>query len=268
MNKFKRILFLLCFPVISFCQTHISDTLYNPTDVPPTSTVQATLSIVSQAMQVNGSIIVKTLTPYSVVNGVVNLYLEPNDTTTNTGSLYTVNYTVKENGGNSTVNYSEKWVVPTTSSTLTVSQVRVNSSTNIPPSIVILGSQIQPGANGQYLQTTGGVVTWGNGPTSPQCTKIVTFTSSPVFDFAICSQQLITLTGNVTPSILHAGYCQNNGGCTITFIQGSTPYTVTWPGSVLGGFQIGTINGKRNIQSFTSIDGANIYAITPGIINQ
>lgn len=124
-----------------------------------------------------------------------------------------------------------------------------------------------------YGPKTGGV--WstctslaGTGGGGTPCTTIVTFSSTPNFDFSSCTQQLITLTGSITPSISNAKKCQVAGGCTITFVQGASSYIVTWPGSVLGGFQIGAINTKRNVQAFTSIDGSNIFAITPGIINQ
>lgn len=133
--------------------------------------------------------------------------------------------------------------------------------------------QIQPsdlGVNPSGTKALYGDGTWkvptGSGATP--CTNVVSFSSTPNFDFSICTQQVITLTGNVVPSISNAGSCQITGGCTIAFIQGSGSYTVTWPGSVLGGFRIGTTNTKYNVQAFTSIDGSNIYAITPGIINQ
>ena len=114
-----------------------------------------------------------------------------------------------------------------------------------------------------------GTTTNGPGPGVPPCLTTVSFSSTPNFNFSLCSQQIITLAGNIVPSISNAASCQIAGGCTITIIQSSgTMYDVTWPGSVISGFSVGKLSGKRNIQAFTSLDGANIIALNPGIINQ
>jgi hypothetical protein len=107
----------------------------------------------------------------------------------------------------------------------------------------------------------------GGGGTTP-CVQIVPYNPTATFDFSKCTQQIVTLTGNISPAFINIGFCQVTGGCTVTFIQGSGAYTVTWAGNVHGGFQLGTVNGKLNTQSFTSYDGNNLSSITPGVINQ
>lgn len=76
------------------------------------------------------------------------------------------------------------------------------------------------------------------------------------------------MSGSVTPAPVNVSYCQVPGGCTVTFVQGAGAYAVTWPSNVYGGFQIGTINGKKNMQLYTTLDGSNMLAVTPGLINQ
>lgn len=266
----KKLLLGLFLPLILFGQTHIVDTLYNPSDTSPTSTVSGSLSIVSQAMQANGSVYVKTITPYTITAGLISLYLEPNDTTTNLGSYYTVNYTIQVVGKATTVNYSEKWVVPTSGSALLLSQVRVSTIT-ASPSVIILPSQIAPGSNGQCLITVGGVSAYstcpGGGGGVTQCTYTVTFSSTPNFDFSNCPTQVITLAGNISPTFLNSDYCEGGLVCSIVIIQNnSTAYTVTWGSNVHGGFQIGGQLSKYNIESFTS-DGTNLIGIG-AVINQ
>jgi hypothetical protein len=189
------------------------------------------------------------------------------------GAQLTATYSVRRTGSAQTgsITSVRYWTIPASGGPYTLYGSPVIETATVPtPSLIFEPSQIAPGMNGNCLTTFGGVSVWGScgGGGSSQCVQTVSFSSAPNFDFSVCPQQRITLTGSVTPSISNAQYCEVPGGCTITFIQGAGAYTVTWPGSVLGGFQIGTINGKRNSQSYTSIDGSNIYAVTPGILNQ
>jgi hypothetical protein len=155
----KKLLLYIFLPFVLLGQTPVHDILLNPTDT-TTSTVSGTLNIVSSAMQVNGSIVVKTLTPYKIVAGVVTLTLAPNDTSTNLGSYYTVNYSVNQVGNAKvTTNYSEKWVVPTSVSPLTISQVRVTTVTTT-ANTIILASQITAGPNGTCLSSNGTITSW------------------------------------------------------------------------------------------------------------
>lgn len=161
-----------------FAQTTITDTLYNPSDTPPTSTVTGTLNIVSQVMAFNGtSTSVKNVLTQKIVAGAINFTLIPNDTTTTVGSFYRASYTL--NGTNGVVtNYTETWVVPTSASPLTVSQVRVSvpsssavirivsSQVVLAPGTILVGSAsgvavpLAIGASGTCLVSNGVTAVW------------------------------------------------------------------------------------------------------------
>lgn len=101
---------------------------------------------------------------------------------------------------------------------------------------------------------------------SAQCSNTVAFSSTPVMDFSICPLQIITLTGNVTPSIANPQYCEGIT-CFVVFIQGSSmAYSVTWPSNVKGGLQLGGQLSKLNTGAFVS-DGTNLIGIG-ALINQ
>lgn len=211
--------------------------------------------------------------------------LIPNDLGGCAGSSYSVTWTLT--GGKA---WTETWVVPTSATPMLVGSVAVQAP--VAPTWRVQLQQLAglnlgcfpygagsgtaalcPPADGEYaVLFTAGVPSWtpggGGGGGATPCLDVVTYSPSPTFNFGVCPQQEIVLTGNVTPAISGAGYCQVAGGCTITFIQGSGNYAVTWTGAVLGGFSIGSISGKRNVQSFTSLDGSTLLGLNPGEINQ
>jgi hypothetical protein len=99
------------------------------------------------------------------------------------------------------------------------------------------------------------------------CIQTVT-SSVPTFDFSVCPQAVLTLTMSITPTLTNIASCEIPGGCTLTFIQGTGNWTVTWPGNVLGAFRPGSINTKRNTQNFTTYDATNLVSTGPGTVNQ
>lgn len=101
---------------------------------------------------------------------------------------------------------------------------------------------------------------------SPQ--TVVTFSNSPTFDASLGNNFKITLTGNVTSSVLSNALA----GQIITFqiIQdGSGNHTFIWPPNVVGGINFADVVLSPNtivVQSFY-FDGTNAYALTPGMVN-
>lgn len=102
---------------------------------------------------------------------------------------------------------------------------------------------------------------------SSNSTNVVSFSTTPNFDFSKGNTQEITLTGNVTswtvsniPSGGHLEFiiCQDGTGSR-TF---SSP-----PASVHGFMTIGSTLSRCSSQTFTT-DATNIYATSTGVINQ
>lgn len=228
------------------------------------ATGKITITASAPFLAADGTWVDTTPLTVPVINGAFSTQLEPTDTATPSGVSYLAKWQL-----DGAAPRTDNWLVITSSSALNLAGVRVN----VAPSVSLMfspGQFIQDGAAiGQALCWMGS--TWGPGSCGGglnSCLQIVSWSPSPTFDFSVCRQQVITLTGNVTPTIANAGFCQVAGGCTIGFIQGSTPYTVTWASSVTGGFQVGTVAGKRNVQIFTSLDGANLVATSVGVVNQ
>ncbi len=163
MKKYLLYIAILLFPIYVIAQTTspIQDTLYNPTDtVSSGSTVNGTLTIVSSSMDVNNKIVVKTLSPIKIINGVLNFNLAPNDTANNINSYYTANFAITElNNPKVSTNYSEKWSVPTSASPLTLHQIRINTVVG-PAYFPIPANQLVSGAESQIFVTKNGVSKW------------------------------------------------------------------------------------------------------------
>jgi hypothetical protein len=98
----------------------------------------------------DGRTLYRTVQSFQITNGLISVSLEPNDTATPAGTSYYVVY--RSAAG---ISWSERWVVPTSATPLTVSQVRV--LTPPAPSIMVHPSQILSGgaAVGQCLAWTG-----------------------------------------------------------------------------------------------------------------
>jgi len=97
--------------------------------------------------------------------------------------------------------------------------------------------------------------------------SMVTFSATPTFDLAASPYQVITLTNNVTSSTVlnltrgsTANFliCQDSGGL----------HTFVWPTVVKGGMTVGVTANKCSAQSFSTWDGATLYATTPGVTSQ
>jgi hypothetical protein len=94
----------------------------------------------------------------------------------------------------------------------------------------------------------------------------VSFSATPAFNAALGNTQKLTLTGNVTSSTLTSPVA----GQLISFIicQDATGgRQFNWPANVKGAMHIGAKPSSCSAQSFV-YDGANAYAVTPGVINQ
>lgn len=94
----------------------------------------------------------------------------------------------------------------------------------------------------------------------------VAFSAAPNFDASLGNTQKITLTDNVTGSMLSNA----SAGEYLYFIicQDATGgRTFAWPPNLKGGMTIGTTPGTCSTQAFI-YDGANAYALTPGVTNQ
>lgn len=77
--------------------------------------------------------------------------------------------------------------------------------------------------------------------------------------------QKLTLTGNSTISSI----TNTKSGLYVFIVcqDGTGGWTLAWPASVLGGMTIGSTASKCSTQEFAS-DGTNLYATTPGVINE
>ena len=134
-------------------------------------------------------------------------------------------------------------------------------------SLSVSGGRISGLGGAAVLNVGKTTTTVAAGDTS--CVTTVTYSSTPTFDFSTCPQQKIVLTGNASPIIAHPEKCEIPGGCTVTAVQdGTGGHALTWPAGVYGGFVIGALPSLRNSQIFSSYDGTNLVAITPGVINQ
>lgn len=106
----------------------------------------------------------------------------------------------------------------------------------------------------------------GGGANNCSGTETVSFSATPVFNLSFCVHEM-TLTGNVTSFTVTGG----SAGAThsFLFIQDATGNrTVSSPpGSLKGFFTVGSTASTASAQAF-AFDGTNLYAITPGVVNQ
>jgi hypothetical protein len=190
-----------------------------------------------------------------LVGGALNIQLEPNDTAIPTGTSYTVNYSL------SGVPYQEYWIVPTTSSPVTLATIRTTTVAS-PSLTVALGQIAQGGAvTGQCLAWFGAWQPVACGVSGSNATQIQgrNITATPPTDGqllrwgASASQwQMVTLVEQETPAgtldgtnvtftlanapnpALGLRLCRNGiqqasggdytiSGSTITFISAATP---------------------------------------------
>jgi hypothetical protein len=262
----KRSILLLC-AVAAWAQTTIvTGPVTGPDGKATTGTVY--ISISAPCTYSGNQVVQKTIEAALVPSGnpqvtTLAITLVPNAGGC-VGTSYTVSWAIT-----GMARFSTSWVVPISLTPVTIASVTQGT---VPPA----PAQLNPSQIMQNGATPGQGLVWNSitGWTpqnvgAAQCLITVTYSAAPVFNFAACNQQQITLTGNVTPVIQNANNCQVAGGCTITFIQGgSGGYTVTWTGAVTGGFSIGGIAGKHNVQTFTSLDGSTLLGLNPGEINQ
>jgi hypothetical protein len=147
----RILLLLLMLPASLAAGTQIQDTGYTSING---ALFSGRITITSPNMTAaDGTTLYRAVQSFTITNGLISVNLEPNDTATPAGTSYYVVY--RSITGTS---WSEYWVVPTSASPLTVSQVRV--LTPPAPSVMIQPSQIQRGgaANGQCLGWIGS--TW------------------------------------------------------------------------------------------------------------
>ncbi len=93
----------------------------------------------------------------------------------------------------------------------------------------------------------------------------VAFSATPTFNASLGNTQKITLTANVTSSVLSNA----TAGETINFIicqDAVGGRTFVWPTNVLGAMTIGATASKCSGQSFV-FDGTNAYALSAGVSN-
>lgn len=267
MNKSLRIA-LFCVAASCSAQpalTPIQDTIYNQFGALYTGSLQISLS--TPSLTAGGSPVLSILKTLQITNGVLNVSLVPNDTASPALTSYVFRF------GNGT---ARTCTIPTSVTPITLANYCTNTPPVSPtPQFPLSWVNLSGYANGFYCvlvnSGVGALSSSGcpGGGSSAACLTTVVFSSTPTFDFSTCPQQKIVLAGNVTPAISNAAYCQIAGGCTITFVQGSAAsYTVTWTGAVIGGFTIGAQLGKRNVQSFTSLDGSTLLGLNPGEVNQ
>lgn len=92
-----------------------------------------------------GTVVQKSSKIIQVTNGVINIPLYPNDTSYPKGTSYRISFSLISNVG--TLNYKEYWVVPTSSSPVSLSSIR---STSIPiPNLLFSCNQLPTGCNNQ-----------------------------------------------------------------------------------------------------------------------
>lgn len=128
----KLILALLCATLCHAAPVTISDTLrYTDGSLASGSvTISNSTTFVTAA----GGLIVAGSRRYTITAGVLSVDLEPNDTAVPSGTSYSVSYTL----GRGT--YTERWVVATSASPVTIAAVRV--STIPTPGLTIALSQL------------------------------------------------------------------------------------------------------------------------------
>jgi hypothetical protein len=243
--------------------TTVSQTKITAGDGETLATGKITITATAAFLAADGTWVDTNPVIVKVINGAFTVNLEPNDTGVPSNTSYTAAWQLV-----GAAPRTDHWVIPTSGTALGLAAVRVS----VAPAVGVTFNPQQLSQDsatiGQALCWTG--ATWAPGICggTPKCLQVVAFSATPTFDFSLCTQQIITLTGGVTPVIANAAYCQVPGGCTITFVQGSPAYSVTWTGAVLGGFTIGSFSGKRNVQSFTSLDGSTLLGLNPGAVNQ
>jgi hypothetical protein len=260
-ENMKRLTIYLLFSCAALAQpttTRIVDTIYDQSVNRYNGSLTVSLNTPSGSS--GGSPVINVVVSQDVIDGAIDISIVPNDRITPANSKYVFTFFT---GAKKTC------TIPTSATPITLAPYCVDTPAPAPLS-QITASQIVPGVAGTQICSDGSVASWGTcggGGGSTPCLQIISFTPTPTFDFSVCTQVVMTLSGNAAPVVAHPEKCEIGGGCTVTYIQGSA-YTVTWAGNVLGGFQIGKTTGKRNTQSFTSFDGLNLSAITPGVINQ
>ncbi|MEO5937237.1 MAG: hypothetical protein ABIP81_08480, partial [Terriglobales bacterium] len=118
-------------------------------------------------------------------------------------------------------------------------------------------------------QTVAGAKTFAAPLVTGQSSSIqqtVAFTATPTFNAATGNNFKLTLTANVTSSLLGNAVA----GQTLVFLvcQDATGgRTFAWPANFKGAMVIGDQANKCNIQQFY-FDGADAYALSPGMFNQ
>ena len=133
--------------------TRIRDTLYTPFDG---KLFEGTITIQGPSMRTaDGRTIVRWTGVLTIVNGDLDIRLEPNDTAQPPGTSYTVTYRPKSGTG-----WTEYWVVPTSSEPVRVASVRVAQPPT--PQLTIQPSQIASGdaTNGQVLTWSASLNRW------------------------------------------------------------------------------------------------------------
>lgn len=98
----------------------------------------------------DGRTVVRWTKEFTVANGVINVSLEPNDSASPAGTSYAVRFTPAKGPA-----WTERWIVPTSSTPLKVHQVRVTVAPV--PDLTIQPTQIRSGgaAQGQCLAWSG-----------------------------------------------------------------------------------------------------------------
>jgi hypothetical protein len=146
----KRVLFLIVVTVASLlaAATEIRDTGY--TGIGGVLFNGKILITAPDMTTADGRTVFRWQQEYSIVDGVISVDLEPNDTASPAGTSYTVRYMPSRGTA-----WTERWLIPTSGSPLKVNQVRIVVTPT--PSLAIQPSQILSGgaAAGECLTWTG-----------------------------------------------------------------------------------------------------------------
>lgn len=102
--------------------------------------------------------------------------------------------------------------------------------------------------------------------TAASAVNVVRFSAAPTFNAALGNVQEITLTGNVTSSMLTNAVA----GEKLNFVicqDGTGSRAFRWPAQMRGAMTIGSTASKCSAQEFV-YDGRNAYALSPGVKDQ
>lgn len=131
-------LLLLCISAFGSTKTTIADTLASADGTLLNGSIQIDQPSLTL---VDGSTVQKSVSKVQITNGALSTQLYPNDTSYPSGTYYRVSYSLITNAG--TTNYTEYWVVPTSSSSVTVAAIR---TTSIPiPNLLYSCTQLPSG---------------------------------------------------------------------------------------------------------------------------